>query len=78
MRSTVFTAAPVLRSLLALGAPKDQSGVSLIVRNDDGLNTDTLRLALPNDKRKRGQNSCPLFLLTRYAECGGGKYARIA
>jgi len=42
MRSTVFTAALVLRSLLALGAPKDQSGVSLIVRNDDGVDARTL------------------------------------
>jgi hypothetical protein len=39
-----FAAALVRQSLLALGAPKYQSGVSLIDRNDDGVDADKVSL----------------------------------
>jgi len=45
VRSTAFAVALVLRPLEALGAPNHWSGVSLIYRNDNGLNALNVTLA---------------------------------
>jgi len=45
VRSTDFAAALVLRPLVALGAPNHRSGVSLICRNDYGVNALNVPLA---------------------------------